>query len=246
MFDEHIQLYGHNTPLIFGVIPAYAFFVGLGILAGLTYYFINLRRGGGVSEGAIKIVAAALIFGMIGSKIPLLFEGRSWEQILLGKSIIGGLIGGAFGVILIKKLFNIKQKLGNVIAPSIALGMAVGRIGCFLNGCCYGIVANWGVDFSDGHLRIPTQLFEIAFHSIAFGILVYLQPKASRPGILFKSYLLAYFIFRFAIEFIRDNPTVWLGMSIYQIICILGIIYLIIIIWKGHKANGQEQPKSPE
>ena len=241
MFDEHIQLYGHDAPLIFGFVPAYVFFVGLGILAGLWYYFFDLKRRGGVSVGAIKIVAAALVFGMIGSKIPLLFEGRSWEQVLLGKSIVGGLIGGMFGVILVKKWLKIKLRLGNVIAPAVALGMAIGRFGCFFNGCCYGIVADWGFDFGDGQLRLPTQLFEAAFHAVAFGVLVYLKGKVKRPGILFKGYLLAYFVFRFGSEFIRDNPTVWLGMSIYQIICFLGIIYLSVIVWRGGRKDGREK-----
>lgn len=223
MFDAHERLYGANAPLIFGIIPAYSFFVGLGILVGLLYYMIYLKRKGGVSEGAIKIVASAIIFGTIGSKIPLLFEGRTPEQILFGKSIVGALIGGMFGVIFIKKLFKINLKLGNVIAPSVALGMAIGRWGCYFNGCCYG------------KRGLPTQLYESAFHFIMFGILVYLQPRVKTAGILFKIYLLTYFIFRFIIEFIRDNPIIWLGMSIYQIICILGIIYITFMIWKGRK-----------
>ena len=237
MFDEHLQFYGHNAPLIFGFIPAYTFYVGLGLLAGLLYYYFDLKRQGKTSEGAVKIVISALVFGVIGSKIPLLFEGYAWQQVLFGKSIVGALIGGMFGVIFVKKLFKIKLKLGNTIAPSIALGMAIGRLGCFFNSCCYGIVAAWGFDFGDGQLRIPTQLFESAFHFIAFGLLIYAKPKVKRPGILFKYYLLAYLVFRFLIEFIRENPIVWLGMSIYQIICILGIIYLSLIIWKGNKKH---------
>ena len=239
MLDNHNRLYGNAAPHILG-IQAYTFFAGLGIIAGLIYYFVDLKRRGQVSEGAIKIVFSALVCGVIGSRIPLLFEGRGWEEILYGKSIVGGLVGGMFGVIATKKILGIKLKLGNVIAPSVALGMAIGRIGCFFNGCCYGVTAMWGFDFGDGLLRLPTQLFESAFHIIAFALLVYFGNKIKTPGILFKLYLLAYFSFRFLTEFIRENPTVCCGMTIYQIICGLGIIYMTIILWRVN-LNGRKQ-----
>lgn len=242
MLDTHDRLYGNEAPYIFG-IPAYTFFVGLGIIAGLLYYFVSLKRRGQANEGAVKIVFSALICGVIGSRVPLLFEGRGWEEILFGKSIVGGLIGGMFGVIAIKKILGIKLKLGNVIAPSIALGMAIGRLGCFFNGCCYGIIASWGVDFGDGLFRLPTQLFESAYHFIAFVLLVYYRNKVKTPGILFKLYLLVYLIFRFLTEFIRENPVVCCGMTIYQIICILSSIYLGIILWRLSKNERKQQPE---
>jgi len=242
MLDTHDRLYGSAAPYLFG-IPAYTFFVGLGIIAGLLYYFFSLKRRGQVSEGAVKIVFAALICGVIGSRVPLLFEGRGWDEILFGKSIVGGLVGGMFGVIAIKRIIGVKLKLGNVIAPSVALGMAIGRIGCFLNGCCYGIVAPWGFDFGDGLPRLPTQLFESAFHLIAFVLLVYYSGKVKTPGILFKLYLLAYFVFRFLTEFIRENPMVCCGMTVYQIICVLGAIYMIIVLWRTGINGRKQQPE---
>ena len=74
MLDAHDRLFEASAPYIIG-IPAYTFFVGFGMLAGLLYYFIDLKRSGQVSEGAIKIVFSALFFGAIGSKIPLLLKG---------------------------------------------------------------------------------------------------------------------------------------------------------------------------
>jgi len=240
MFDVHERLYGRDAPVILG-IPAYTFFVTLGIIAGLVYYFVDLKRRGQVSEGAVKIVFAALVCGVIGSKIPLIFEGHSRIEILYGKSIVGGLLGGMFGVIIIKKIAGIKLKLGNVIAPSVALGLAIGRFGCFFNGCCYGKVASWGFDFGDGLLRLPTQLFESAFHLTAFVLLIYFKNKVKTAGILFKLYLLVYFIFRFIMEFIRENPIIWGRMTIYQIICGLGLIYIIIILLRGIRHGRKQQ-----
>ena len=243
MLDAHSRLFPGAAPRVLGV-PAYTLFVSLGLAAGLAYYFIDLRRRGEVSEGAVKIVFSALICGVIGSKIPLLLEGRGWREVMYGKSIVGGLAGGMFGVIGIKRALGIKLKLGNVIAPSIALGMAIGRIGCFLNGCCFGAVASrgfWGFDFGDGKLRLPTQLFESAFHLSAFAVLIYFRNKALTPGILFRLYLLAYFIFRFLSEYIRVNPVVLLGMTIYQVICGLGIIYVLIVLWRTIRDGRKQQ-----
>ncbi len=240
MLDVHDRLYG-TTINIFG-IPAYSFFVSLGICFGLLFYLMNLKQQHKTSEGAVKIVFSALICGLIGSKIPLILEGRHWVEVLYGKSIVGGLVGGLFGVIAIKKILGIKLKLGNVIAPSVALGMAIGRLGCFFNGCCVGVTASWGFDFGDGFLRLPTQLFEMGFHGIAFILLVYYQNKVKTPGILFKFYLLAYFTFRFLLEFIRMNPLIFLGMTVYQNICLLGVVYIIIVLYWGKKRAKNQLP----
>ena len=143
------------------------------------------------------------------------------------------MLGGYIGVIIAKKILNIKEKrFGNQIAPAVALGMAIGRIGCFLTGCCFGIETSLpiGVDFGDGINRIPTQLVEMAFCFILFGYLYYKQrsKKELQPGILFYELILYYFIFRFLIEFIRGTEKNILCFSIYQIISILGILYIVL------------------
>lgn len=240
MIDLHEKAAGFGiAPVVFGV-STYALFVALGIAAGLVYYIIDAERRQIKGEGVIEIISAALIFGVIGSKIPILLEGGSLENILLGKSIVGGLIGGYIGVRFIKKKMNISLKLGNTIAPAVALGMSLGRMGCFFNGCCVGRVGIFGFNFGDGQLRYPTQLFEVAFHLVAFLILHKLKDKDMRPGILFKYYILAYFIFRFFIEFIRINPVIWLGLTIYQMLSVAVMIFMGYKIVKDVKSNISE------
>ena len=232
-FDVHESL-GGVLPTILG-IPSYSIFVGLGILVGIVYYLLDARRRGVKHDGVVVIVASALIFGVIGSKIPLLFESNNPDIWAYGKSIVGAMLGGMLGVILVKRIMKIKLKMGNIIAPAVALGMAIGRIGCFCNGCCFGIPAPFGLgfNFGDGVLRLQTQLLESVFHLTAFFILRHYQDKVKTPGILFKLYLLAYFIFRFLCEFIRENPRILLDMTIYQIFCIIGIIYMGFALWRG-------------
>lgn len=236
MFDIHDRIFS-KMPNILG-IPYYTIFLTLGIIVGIAYYMIDARRKNTNSESAIIIVTAGIFFGFIGAKVPLLFENHDILVLLTGKSIVGGLLGGMLGVFFIKKALNIKLKLGNVIAPSVALAMSIGRIGCFLNGCCFGIVSSWGFDFGDGNLRLPTQLFEVVFHATAFIILNYYKDRVQTKGILFKIYIIVYFIFRFFLEFIRQNPIVGFGMSIYQIICLLGVFYLGILSFRSVK-NGR-------
>lgn len=224
-------------PTILG-IPAYTLFVGFGIIAGIVYYLADAKTRDRKTEGVIEIVSAALIFGVIGSKLPILIQGGELASILYGKSILGGFIGGMAGVYTMKRIKHIKTKMGNVIAPAAALGMAIGRLGCFFNGCCAGIPASWGLDFGDGILRYPTQLFETGFHLTAFVLLHSLKHKAVRPGILFKYYVLAYFVFRFFIEFIRVNPRDYYGLTLYQLISLLGIVFVslnLVLILKKPK-----------
>ncbi|MCL2632425.1 MAG: prolipoprotein diacylglyceryl transferase [Coriobacteriia bacterium] len=238
MLDTHDRLLPGEAHRILG-LPAYSFFVSLGLIVGLVYYFYDLRQREQTGTDALWIAAVALVSGVIGSKIPQLLAGGGIQSVLYDKSIVGALLGGMFGVIAFKKIKRIKLKMGNVIAPAAAIGIAIGRLGCFFSGCCYGVVAAWGFDFGDGQLRLPTQLFESTFHLIAFLMLINLRKKVETPGLLFKLYLLAYFIFRFVSEFFRENLIVGFGMSIYQIICVLGLLYITIILRR--EASGRQQ-----
>lgn len=236
MLDNHARI-GGPLPSFMGV-PYYSIFVGLGFAAGLAYYFAVVRRSKTSNDYAVLIVVAGIVFGFMGAKVPLMFEGGGTDYWLYGKSVLGALVAGTLGVMLTKRWLGIKLRMGNVIAPPVALGIAIGRLGCFFNGCCYGIVAPFGVNFGDGQIRLPTQLFESAFNLIAFVILHRIRDRVKTPGVLFKAYLLAYFVFRFANEFVRVNPHIWYGLTIYQIICAGGIVLMGLTLF-GRVRFGQ-------
>jgi len=233
-------MFNHSVPENWGIcptihgIPTYSIFVALALFAAIGLYFYNSRDSESLrSDEAIKVVIAAFIGGILGAKLPvvLLNLTQGWngiETILAGRTIVGGMIGGLLSVILVKRHFKIRKRYGNVLAPSVALAMAIGRIGCFLSGCCYGIPTNttWGCDFGDSVLRYPTQLFEMTFCFVAFAILQ-LTFRKMRPGRALSLYFLGYFIFRFCIEFIRVNP-MYMALTVYQWISIAGIIFLVI------------------
>ena len=253
------MLDNHYVPDGYGIIPyfnifgkevsSYFIFVGLGLVVGILWFMFTVSIKKKVrGDKAYLIVLSSLLFGIIGSKIIVIIENigvliKDITQIknfmFTGKSIVGGLIGGYFGVIIAKKILKEKIRVGNNITPAITLGMSIGRIGCFLTGCCYGIETKLpiGVDFGDGISRIPTQLIEALFCLIMFIYFYYKQRKEKdlMPGILFKQYVLYYFIFRFFIEFIRDTEKNILFLSIYQLISILGVIYIVIKIRREKK-----------
>ena len=246
MLDNHYVPDGYGIlPIIniFGYeISTYLIFVGLGLLVGIGWFLLTVPANEKIDhEKTIYIVLSALIFGWIGAKLLVIVENlhliiddisKIKYFVFSGKSIVGGLIGGYFGVRFMKKKLNLENiSTGNKIAPSIALGMAVGRIGCFLTGCCFGIETTLpiGIDFGDGILRIPTQIIEIIFCLLMFCFLLYKQKNKNDliPGILFKELILYYFVFRFFVEFIRGTAKNILFLSVYQIISLIGISFIL-------------------
>lgn len=247
MFDSHISPYPNwgIRPVLFTwsglAIPSYATFVSLGLMAGLAVYYLTAKKDRVFSHNTSVILLSGLISGILGAKIPswivnyklILDSLPDIGPLLSGRTIVGGLLGGTIGVVASKRILGIHDRRGNQFAPGIALGMAIGRIGCFLAGCCYGMPtgSGWGVDFGDGILRHPTQLYESFF---CFGLFIYLLTVRSRinqPGMLFQRFLASYLTFRFFIEFIRVEPIVLGGLTGYQLACLAGIIYVYREHW---------------
>jgi phosphatidylglycerol:prolipoprotein diacylglycerol transferase len=212
------------------IIPVYALAMVLAFAAGIAVYAYNTRGMEKHSGQLFPILLAAFFGGVIGAKLPVILinlrYGFSWEALLAGRTIVGGLVGGTLGVLFIKKKLGIKDRYGNLLAPSIALGMAIGRIGCFFSGCCLGNPTDlpWGIDFGDGIVRHPTQIYELIFCLGAF-VLLQRARKTAPPGSLLTRFFLAYFIFRFAEEFVRPY-TLITGLTAFQWICIAGILIL--------------------
>lgn len=239
MLDNHYISKYTLVETIFG-ISSYSFFVGLAlIISAISVVIISIIDNKKNPElvdknfstkHSLNIALVVLTSGFIGSKIVVIFENiefllsdiRNIKYFMLtGKSIVGGIIGGFIGIRVYKKLNNIgDRKFGNLLAIPISLGMGIGRIGCLLAGCCYG------VELSNGFV-IPTQIIELLF---CFGLTIYLIKKKYTkpdlfPGELFSDLVIAYFIFRFVIEFLRATQK--LGFfSVYQVICLIGVVYM--------------------
>jgi phosphatidylglycerol---prolipoprotein diacylglyceryl transferase len=242
MIDFHLHPEGGGVyPLIkIGSLQfsSYALFMALAILTGIILYRREARKHKFSGDKAFYVIMGALIGGVLGAKIPIwimnfptiISSFPDIGPILSGRTITGGLVGGTLGVLYVKRKLKIKGRKGNLFAPAIALGMAIGRIGCFLAGCCYGKATSlpWGVNFGDGILRHPTQIYEFIF---MIGLFIYLQWKKGKnpgDGQLFTILMVSYFIFRFFIEFIRAEPIIFLGLTFFQYVSIAVVIWFFI------------------
>jgi len=161
----------------------------------------------------------------------LIFNGE-------GLTIEGAVLGAALGIWLYSR-FNRGFRYAtfvDAIAPAIILAQAIGRVGCLLNGCCYGIETSlpWAVCYTNPEsfavLNVPvhpTQAYEIIYNLIAFGILMSLRGKLRPPGSLFMVYLSLYAVWRIGIDFIRDGNPFLFSLHNAQVV---GIIILLVTV----------------
>lgn len=182
---------------------------------------------------------AVLVGGALGAKLPFVLMNREgWLSGTVwlsdGKTITTGLIGAYLGVEIVKLVLDIRVKTGDTFAVPLALALAVGRWGCFFNGCCYGVATDlpWGVNFfGDGVRRHPTQVYESIFHLTMAAILLWITYEGWLRYQRLKLYLIAYGLFRFAIEFIRPEPAGPLGLTFYQWAAVVLIVALAVQWW---------------
>jgi len=185
----------------------------------------------------------AVISGVIGARIFYIVENLGYylqnpaETFMLqhgGLSWFGGLVlGGISAVIYLKNKGIPLLKTLDLIAPFIALAHAIGRIGCLLNGCCFGRESfQFGIYFpSQGKFLIPTQIYSSLALVLIFIFLRYLQDRPHKEGQIFFTYLLVYCFFRFIIEFWRaEHPIVLWGLTLFQLISIGVFIFSLSML----------------
>ena len=192
------------------------------------------------------LALAGFIGGALGAKLPFVFgfSDEGWLSLWFrdGKTITTGLLGAYVGVELAKVALEVRVKTGDTFALPLALALAVGRWGCFCNGCCYGEPTSlpWAVDFGDGYPRHPTQLYESLFHLAMAGVLIGLMRYNLFPTHRLKLYLIAYGVYRFLTEFIRPEPIGAVGLTFYQWVSLV-LIGAMVVQW-AYDARGARYP----
>ncbi len=201
-------------PLIFGFIDSYVLMIIVGVIAAfilVAFYFWKKKFSKRDIIDVLICSSFAVAFGILFALIFQAIYDLKWEWKL---TFFGGLFGGVLGFLLtyflfIKKDSTMKIEEVVIIAPpAITLAHALGRIGCFLDGCCYGMTTNTPLDMYFPILDkavLPTQLYESIFLFILTAVLLLLVFKF-KFKYTFIVYLGSYSIWRFIIEFFRDDP----------------------------------------
>jgi phosphatidylglycerol:prolipoprotein diacylglycerol transferase len=199
------------------------------LLAGIVVSLAIWIRLGRKESRLVSVYFGALLGAFTGAKLVYLAaEGwmfwdspQRWLIWATGKTILGALLGGYAGVEIAKVFAGYTAPTGDLFALVAPVGIIFGRIGCFLHGCCLGQPvcqkAWWTLEDPQGTPRWPAVPAEIVFNLITLVIFLTIRRSERLRGQLFHVYLVAYGVFRFLHEMVRDTPRMFLGISGYQI-----------------------------
>lgn len=239
------------TIYTYGVLQATAFLLGLWLAT-------RHAEQDGMDRARIFNLGVAVIFGsLIGSRLLMVltewetFQGN-WQALLslhliqAGGVYYGGFLAGIATAFWFARRYRLSWwKVADAFAPAISLGLAIGRLGCFSAGCCWGKPTThwWGVQFPDAARLFvgtptmtrlhPTQLYEAAASLLIFFWLLRRRQVRQFPGQLILLYAIVYGVARFLIEFVRDDWRGWVGpLSTSQFIAVVLILAAVVLYFR--------------
>ena len=234
-------------PILFKIggasISSWGAMMVLGAIAGFISALFLSKKEKIAVEDVLAIFGCAIFSALIGGR--LFYAVIFWKEFSADPLSIFAISRGGFimygaalfcflAVFSYARYFKLNlSKLLDVGIVVIMIWVSMARIGCFLNGCCYGIVTKLpiGVQFPGvSGIRHPTQLYSSAAAFIIFLILLYIGRKKRYDGEVFLAGAVLYAIDRFAVEFLRSGPKVFLGLTLIQIIIILFFAILISLL----------------
>lgn len=245
-------------------VPTHDFFVGFGVVAAIAVFIIEARRRRITDQRVLHVVTGALVGGAIFMRLgPILqhVDLRSnpslAEQWVYGnRSVLGGLFGAWLGVHVAKRLTGYRIRTGDLFAPAVAIGMAIGRFGCLLtelpgspNPLGFGPVLDEAtatrLSGVAGVPLHPSFAYEIAFHAIAFVVLwKVLRHRLQAPGETLVIYLAAYGLFRFLVEFTRGDEVAWAGLDRSQLFLLATVPLLLArVAWQWRRGSYALAPR---
>ncbi|MFC1905842.1 prolipoprotein diacylglyceryl transferase [Chloroflexota bacterium] len=222
----------------------YGIMIVLAVVAIIAISLLEARRMGVSEDHVYNLAVWAVISGVVFSRVVHVID--KWEyylanpgQILTFEGL--GVYGAVIGVIVAIFIYCLVKKLSiwliaDLVAPGALVGMAIGRIGCVFNGCCYGLTTSlpWAVEYSCptsyaqlGVPLYPTQEFHIIWNLAAFGILWALRRRLKPQGSVFLVYLAFYAAGDLLIRMVREGDPFLFGLQQAQVI---GIAVLVIVL----------------
>jgi len=243
-------------------IPTYGVLVALGFLVGLWITVRLARRAKLPPDPIANLAVYCALAGLAGAKLfMILFDFRTyWEKpetlFTLNTLQAAGVYQGGFLLALLTAIWYIRRnrlpalQTCDVFAPGVAIGQAIGRIGCFAAGCCWGSQCDrpWAVtfrnmeahDLTDVPLGVPlhpAQLYEVFADALIFAALFWMIRRPHRAGAIIGWYLVLYSSVRFAIEFFRFHEQgLHAGLSLTQWISLGTLAGGMILLWMRRAA----------
>jgi phosphatidylglycerol:prolipoprotein diacylglycerol transferase len=245
-------------------VHTYGFLIAIGFLVALWLAIKQAKKTGVSEDKIIDLAFYCLVAAIIGSRLFFIitnwsyYAGRPFDMLKIwegGLVFYGGLIFAVPTALLIVRWANLPLwKTFDIFAPSVAIGHAIGRLGCFCAGCCYGKPAEnlpWSVIFTDpdslairGVPLHPSQIYESAGELLNFFILIIIRRRQSFDGQIFFLYIMNYSIIRAVVEMFRGDEVrgfIIPGVSISTGISLLMFVSSAFMLLKLKK----ESPKKP-
>jgi len=232
-------------PVAFLNVRWYGIMVALAVAVVVLWVLREVRRGANLSYDTVLTVAlVAIPSGVIISRLLHIVDRLDFYSqnpgLLIGfggLTIYGAILGAALGIWIYSRFSHFQfGYFADLVVPGLILAQVIGRVGCTINGCCYGIPTSlpWGIVYTQpgsyaplGVAVHPTQIYEMVFLLVVFGVLLWLRGRFQPDGSLFLIYLGLYSMWRVGIDFLRDGTPFLFGLHQAQVI---GILVLLIAI----------------
>lgn len=265
-------------PILFHCgIPVYTYgaLMAIAFLVGIKITLDKAAKAGVGQEFLMNLFLVILVSSIVGARTMYVLE--NWEYFrknLLeipmvqhgGLSYFGGLLFAlTASVIAVRRAHQSFLGIADLLAPGLALGQAIGRLGCYFNGCCFGILSDgpWAVMFPQGSAAfahhwsngwvsaldefslpvIPAQLLSSILDVFLFCLLSGTQSRSVTPGVTLFSYLIGYGCLRFSMEFLRVNGPVPQYLALASIVA--GLAGLTVLSLRRSQTLAQALPKTP-
>jgi len=262
-------------PVAFLTIRWYGIMIALGILVLILWTAWQVRRGARISYDTV--FSAALVgipSGMVLSRLLHVIDNivvaKLHPELALAGSVIdytrypgqiiggggltiyGAVLGATLGIWIYSRFSKLQfSYFADLVAPGIILAQTIGRVGCTINGCCYGAETSlpWAIIYTHpnslalrGIPSHPTTVYEIIYLLVIFGALVKLKGRLKPDGSLFLVYLSLYSMWRVAIDFLRAGAPFLFGLHQAQVIAIVVLaIALPLLAWRTRWVRGERK-----
>ncbi|MBI2440745.1 MAG: prolipoprotein diacylglyceryl transferase [Lentisphaerae bacterium] len=220
----------------------YGIMIAAAFLACITHLTMLGRREGRSFAFISDLGFWVMLAGIVGARVAYVLANldhflsapQSMFRVDQGGLIFyGGFIGAVLAVVIYARLKRAALlPFGDFVITALPLGQALGRVGCFLNGCCYGTVstAPWSM-VVEGATRHPTPLYETFFCLAVYGVLLWYYQKKPRAGRVLALYVILYPLGRFIVEFWRgDERLQFLGLNVAQEMSLI-LLAIGILLW---------------